>query len=250
MLKVIEVRNISKFYGNNKVIDGLEFDVNENDIFGIVGPDGSGKTTILRLIAGIIDLDSGDILVNGFSTKREIEKVRSFIGYMPQKFSLYEDLSVEENINFFAELYSIPLSERKTRIKELYKFSHLENFKDKEVQYLSGGMQKKLALTCALINFPKILILDEPTIGVDPLSRQELWEMLKTLNKDKGITIVVTTNYMDEVTKFDKVALIYKGKFLINDKPNKILQKGITFEDIFIEKCQEYHAYENGSRIF
>lgn len=239
MSKAIEVKNIVKYYGSYKVIDELNFEVEKSEIFGIVGPDGSGKTTLARLITGVINLNSGDIIINDFGVKKDIDKIRNIIGYMPQKFSLYEDLTVEENINFFADIYSVPKETREKRVEELYKFSHLENFKSRLAANLSGGMQKKLALTCALINFPKILILDEPTIGVDPLSRQELWEMLENLNKNEDVTILVTTNYMDEVERFDKVGLIYKGKFLLCDKPSRISGKGHTFEDIFISEIQE-----------
>ena len=235
MSKIIEVKDIIKDYAGTKVIDRVTFSVNEGEIYGIVGPDGAGKTTTVRLVSGIIDVTAGDVSIAGIDIKKNLEEARNLIGYMPQRFSLYEDLSVEENINFFADIYGIKKKERAERIKELYNFSHLEKFKDRQAQFLSGGMQKKLALTCALINFPKILILDEPTIGVDPLSRQELWEMLVELNKSSKITILVTTNYMDEVDRFDRVALIYKGKFISEENPK---EKQGVFEEYFIEKIQ------------
>jgi ABC-type multidrug transport system ATPase subunit len=235
MSKIIEVKDIIKEYSGTKVINKVSFSVNEGEIYGIVGPDGAGKTTTVRLVSGIIDVTSGDVSIAGIDIKKNIEAARNLIGYMPQRFSLYEDLSVEENINFFADIFGIEKQQRAGRIAELYKFSHLEKFKDRQAQYLSGGMQKKLALTCALINFPKILILDEPTIGVDPLSRQELWEMLAELNKRSKITILVTTNYMDEVSRFDRVALIYKGRFISEENPKA---KNGAFEEYFIEKIQ------------
>jgi len=239
MPKIIELKNVSKSFDKTLVIDRLSFDVSEGEIFGIVGPDGSGKTTTSRLIAGILDVSAGDISIAGMDLAKNTEKARNMMGYMPQRFSLYEDLTVEENIDFFADLYSIPAGKRDQRIQDLYRFSHLEDFKERLAQNLSGGMQKKLALTCALINFPKILILDEPTIGVDPLSREELWGMLTNLNKKDGITVFVTTNYMDEVQRFGRVGLIYKGRFLVCDKPENIIEKGKSFEDVFISKIEQ-----------
>lgn len=228
MSKIIYLNKISKYFNKTKVIDDLSFEVEQGEIFGIVGPDGAGKTTTVRMIAGIIDADSGSISID-----------KNIIGYMPQRFNLYEDLSVEENINFFADLYSIPHKDRVNRMEDLYRFSHLEEFKNRLAQNLSGGMQKKLALTCALINFPKILILDEPTIGVDPLSRQELWEMLINLNKKRNITILVTTSYMDEIEKCDRVGLLYQGRFLLCDSISNIMKRNIPFEEIFISEINK-----------
>ena len=239
MQKIIEAQHLIKDYGSVRVIDDLTFSVNEGEIYGIVGPDGAGKTTTVRLVSGIIDMSEGDVKLGDFNIKNDLEKARNILGYMPQRFSLYEDLTVAENIEFFAEIYGISKAERKKRIDELYGFSHLEKFKDRQAQFLSGGMQKKLALSCSLINFPKILILDEPTIGVDPLSRHELWEMLVDLNKNTGITILVTTNYMDEVSRFDRVALIYQGRFISEEVPKEVNAKsGGTFESYFIKKIE------------
>ncbi|MFH1075213.1 MAG: ABC transporter ATP-binding protein [Candidatus Firestonebacteria bacterium] len=239
MQKIIEAEHLVKEYGFARVIDDVSFSVKEGEIYGIVGPDGAGKTTTVRLVSGIIDVTAGEVRLAGFDIKKELEKARRVLGYMPQRFSLYEDLSVEENIGFFADIYGISRTDRKKRIDELYGFSHLERFKDRQARFLSGGMQKKLALSCALINFPKILILDEPTIGVDPLSRQELWEMLTALNKNTGITILVTTNYMDEVNRFDRVALIYRGKFISEEIPKEVnIRTGGSFEDYFISKIE------------
>jgi len=241
MQKIIEAEHLIKEYGTSRVIDDISFSVNAGEIYGIVGPDGAGKTTTVRLIAGIIDATAGEVRLAGFNIKSDLEKARSTIGYMPQRFSLYEDLTVEENIDFFADIYGISRADRKKRLEELYGFSHLERFKTRQAQFLSGGMQKKLALSCALINYPKILILDEPTIGVDPLSRQELWEMLQALNKNTGITILVTTNYMDEVSRFDRVALIYRGRFISEEIPKEAAGKG-SFEDYFISKIESIGA--------
>lgn len=239
MSRIIEARELVKNFGANRAIDGLSLDVEAGAIYGVVGPDGAGKTTTVRLIAGVMDFDSGSVSVGGFDVKKDISKIRNIIGYMPQRFSLYEDLSVEENINFFADLYSVTGRERETHVRDLYKFSRLEEFKNRLAINLSGGMQKKLALTCALINFPKILILDEPTIGVDPLSREELWSMLFSLNKKDGITILVTTSYMDEVERFDSVGLIYKGKLLKTGTPAEIARGRDSFEDAFIANIKE-----------
>lgn len=239
MPAIIKAEHLVKQYGAARVIDDVSFSVNEGEIYGLVGPDGAGKTTTVRLISGIIDVTAGEVTLGGFNIKKDIEKARNIIGYMPQRFSLYEDLTVAENIEFFADIYEVSKADRKKRIDELYGFSHLENFKDRQAQFLSGGMQKKLALSCSLINFPKILILDEPTIGVDPLSRQELWEMLTDLNKNTGITILVTTNYMDEVSRFDRVALIYQGKFISEEAPKDVTERtGKTFEEYFISRIE------------
>ena len=243
---IIEAGALKKYFGSTRAVNGIEFSVSEGEIFGIVGPDGSGKTTTVRLCAGVMEPTSGMITVGGFRVPEEAEKARNLIGYMPQKFSLYEDLSVEENINFFADLYMIPKEKRRERILQLYRFSRLEEFKTRLAGRLSGGMQKKLALTCALINFPKILILDEPTIGGDPLSREELWSMLVNLNKNDGISVLVTTSYMDEVDRFDRVALIYKGSFLKTGRPSEIAGKDKSFEDAFIENIKSA-ASVNGS---
>ncbi|MEK6647003.1 MAG: ABC transporter ATP-binding protein [Candidatus Firestonebacteria bacterium] len=245
MSKIIEAKNISKFFKDNKAVENLSFEIEEGEIFGIVGPDGSGKTTTVRMLAGVMDSTAGVISVNGFNMHDNAEKIKSFIGYMPQRFSLYDDLTVEENIIFFADLYSISYKNRIARMNELYKFSHLEKFKNRLAQNLSGGMQKKLALTCSLINFPKILILDEPTIGVDPLSRQELWEILLELNKQEGITILFTTSYMDEVERCNKVGLLYNGRFLLQDNISSIIKKDISFEKIFISEIEKV-ARQNG----
>ena len=243
MQKIIEAEHLVKDYGHARVINDVSFSVKTGEIYGIVGPDGAGKTTAVRLVSGIIDVTSGEIKLGGFNIKKDLEKARNIIGYMPQRFSLYEDLSVAENIEFFADIYGVSSADRKKRIEELYGFSHLEKFKDRQAQFLSGGMQKKLALSCALINFPKILILDEPTIGVDPLSRQELWEMLLHLNKNSGITILVTTNYMDEVNRFDRVAMVYKGKFISEEIPKDVSARtGKSFEDYFISKIESAGA--------
>ncbi len=239
MQKIIEASHLIKNYGPARVIDDVSFSVNKGEIYGIIGPDGAGKTTTVRLVAGIIEVTGGDVTLGGFNIKKDLEKARSIIGYMPQRFSLYEDLSVEENIEFFADIYGVSQADRKKRVDELYGFSHLERFKKRQAQFLSGGMQKKLALSCALINLPEILILDEPTIGVDPLSRQELWEMLVELNRNSGITILVTTNYMDEVNRFDRVALIYQGRFISEEIPKKVSVKtGGSFENYFISKIE------------
>ena len=249
MGNLIEAKNVTKKFSLGGIIHkktltavenfSLEIQEDRQTVTTLAGESGSGKTTTVRLISGIMDLTSGRVSVDGIDISENIEKVRNLIGYMPQKFSLYEDLSVEENIHFFADLYSVPKEKRNQRIRELYKFSRLEDFKDRIGLHLSGGMQKKLALMCTLINFPKVLILDEPSIGIDPVSRQELWEMLITLNKEQGITILVTTSYMDEVEKFDRTGLIYEGKFLICDKPQNIIKGKHTFEDAFISKIEE-----------
>ena len=218
MPPIIEIKSLNKSFDTVSAVKDLSFNVEQGEIFGLVGPDGAGKTTTVRMTAGVMGLDSGSISVKGFDVEKQTEHVKNVIGYMPQRFSLYDDLSVEENIDFFAELYGIKRSAREEMKKELYGFSHLEKFKTRPAGKLSGGMQKKLALTCALINIPSVLLLDEPTIGVDPLSRQELWEMLLKLNKEKNVTILVTTSYMDEIERCNRVGMLYNGSLLMVEK--------------------------------
>ncbi len=238
MSQIIEIDSLRKSFGTNQALKGISFSVEEGEIFGLVGPDGAGKTTTVRIAAGVMKIDSGSVTVGGFNVKRQPEESKKIIGYMPQKFSLYQDLSVEENINFFADLYDVCSNERERVKKELYAFSRLENFKGRPAGKLSGGMQKKLALACALINIPKLLILDEPTIGVDPLSRQELWEMLIKLNKERRVSILVTTSYMDEVERCGRVGLLFDGTILKVAKLDSLLTGGKRFEEIFISEME------------
>ena len=219
----ISAENISKSFGekNDKIlaVDDVSFEVKEGEIFGLIGPDGSGKTTIFRILTTLLLADSGKASVAGFDVVKDYKEIRKIVGYMPGKFSLYPDLSVEENLQFFASVFNTTIQENYDLIKEIY--VQLEPFKDRRAGKLSGGMKQKLALCCALIHQPKVLFLDEPTTGVDPVSRKEFWEMLKNLKK-KNITILVATPYMDEAEMCDQIALMQNGKILETASPQKI----------------------------
>jgi ABC-2 type transport system ATP-binding protein len=221
---MIEIKNLTKDFNGLKAIDNLCLKVPENEIFGLIGPDGSGKTTLMRMLAGIMNLTAGDILYKDKSITRNTEEIKTFLGYMPQKFSLYGDLSVMENINFYADIYLVPKKERAETIKKLLFFSNLSAFKDRPADKLSGGMKQKLGLSCALIHKPRMLLLDEPTNGVDPLSRREFWDILYDL-KTQGVTILISTPYMDEAARCDGIALIDKGKLIFTGSPKKIKEE-------------------------
>jgi ABC-2 type transport system ATP-binding protein len=215
----VVVDNIRKSYGKNVALDAIGFSVEKGEIFGFIGPDGAGKTTLFRLITTLLIPDSGEIMVFGHDTVKEYKQIRKNIGYMPGKFSLYQDLSVEENLNFYATAFGTTVQENYELIKDIYR--HIEPFKKRLAGKLSGGMKQKLALSCALIHKPDLLVLDEPTTGVDAVSRKEFWEMLHKL-KLSGITVIVSTPYMDEAILCDRVALIQKGKIMAIDVPEKI----------------------------
>lgn len=216
----ISVSRLSKSYNSIKALDNVSFDVSEGELFGIIGPDGAGKTTLFRLLTTLILPDGGSAVIGGLDVVKYYAAVRHIIGYMPGKFSLYQDLSVEENLNFFATVFNTTVKENYYLIEDIYK--QIEPFKTRPAGKLSGGMKQKLALSCALIHKPKVLFLDEPTTGVDPVSRKEFWEMLLKL-KSQGITIIVSTPYMDEARLCDRIALMQNGKFLRIDSPENII---------------------------
>lgn len=217
----ISISNISKSYKNVKALQDISFDVKPNELFGLIGPDGAGKTTLFRILTTLLFPDEGTATVAGFDVVGDYKEIRKHVGYMPGKFSLYQDLTVEENLNFFATIFGTTIDENYDLIKDIY--VQIEPFKDRRAGKLSGGMKQKLALSCALIHKPKVLFLDEPTTGVDPVSRKEFWEMLKRLQQ-KGITILVSTPYMDEAALCDRVALIQDGKILEIDTPEAIVK--------------------------
>ncbi len=217
----ISISNISKSYKNVNALQNISFDVKESELFGIIGPDGAGKTTLFRILTTLLYADEGTAIVAGFDVIKEYKSIRNSVGYMPGKFSLYQDLTIEENLNFFATIFGTILEENYDLIKEIY--IQIEPFKDRRAGKLSGGMKQKLALCCALIHKPKVLFLDEPTTGVDPVSRKEFWEMLKRLQQ-KGITILVSTPYMDEAALCDRIALIQDGNILEIDTPEAIVK--------------------------
>src|SRR5665213_743636 len=220
------VENIVKTYGSKKaVVDalkGVSFSVDKGEIFGIIGPDGAGKTSLFRILTTLLLADSGRASVDGFDVIKDYKQIRNRVGYMPGRFSLYQDLTVQENLNFFATIFSTTIEENYDLIKDIYQ--QIEPFKNRKAGQLSGGMKQKLALSCALIHKPSVLFMDEPTTGVDAVSRKEFWEMLHRL-KEQGITILVSTAYMDEAGLCDRVALIQKGKILSMNTP-----EGITRE--------------------
>ncbi|MDI9870342.1 ABC transporter ATP-binding protein [Flectobacillus roseus] len=208
--------------GKIKALEDISFEVKQSELFGLIGPDGAGKTTLFRILATLLLAESGEASVDSLDVKKDYKAIRKRVGYMPGKFSLYQDLSVEENLNFFAHVFGTTIEQNYHLIKDIYQ--QLEPFKTRKAGKLSGGMKQKLALCCALIHEPNVLFLDEPTTGVDPVSRKEFWEMLKYL-KSEGITILVSTPYMDEASLCDRVALMQKGKILDIDTPEGIIEK-------------------------
>ena len=220
----VQVNSISKKYLQNKTevlaLDKISFDVTQGELFAVIGPDGAGKTSLFRILTSLILAEEGSATVDGFDVITQYKEIRKRIGYMPGKFSLYQDLTVEENLNFFASIFNTSIEENYDLIKDIY--DQIAPFKDRRAGKLSGGMKQKLALSCALIHRPTVLFLDEPTTGVDAVSRKEFWEMLKRL-KQQGITILVSTPYMDEATMCDRVALLQKGNILSIDTPENII---------------------------
>lgn len=219
----VEVNNIIKTYGKKKevvALNDISFNVEQGELFGIIGPDGAGKTSLFRILTTLLLADSGKAKVDGLDIVKDYKAIRNRIGYMPGRFSLYQDLSVEENLNFFATIFNTTIKKNYDLIKDIY--VQIEPFKDRKAGKLSGGMKQKLALSCALIHRPSVLFLDEPTTGVDAVSRKEFWEMLKGLKK-QGITILVSTPYMDEAGLCDRVGLIQNGKILSINTPQGVV---------------------------
>lgn len=219
---MIAVHNISKRYRKVQALSGISFSVGKGEIFGLIGPDGAGKTTLFRILTTLILADSGTATLNGWDIVHDYCRIRENVGYMPGRFSLYPTMTVEENLDFFATLFRTTIAENYDLIKDIY--SQIEPFKDRMAGKLSGGMKQKLALSCALIHRPLVLLLDEPTTGIDPVSRKELWAMLQKL-KSEGITIVVSTPYMDEAMMCDRIAMIQKGSIMTIDTPQGIIDK-------------------------
>lgn len=234
---MVTVENICKKYGQVSALSNISFETRAGEIFGIIGPDGAGKTTLFRILTTLLLADSGNAVVDGCDVVKEYAQIRKKIGYMPGKFSLYEDLTIEENLEFFATIFNTTIEENYHLIEDIYK--QIEPFKKRRAGKLSGGMKQKLALCCALIHRPTVLFLDEPTTGVDPVSRKEFWEMLRKL-KSQGISILVSTPYMDEASLCDRIAFIRNGQFLDIDTPLNIISK---FDDILwaVEADNMYH---------
>ena len=218
---IIETHNLTRTFKNVVAVNGLNLSVRRGEIFGLVGPDGAGKTTTIRLLAAILDPTGGQARVFGYDTVQQPEPIKRRIGYMAQRFNLYGDLSVWENLNFFADVFEVTGPVRQERIDRLLRFARLTEFRDRRAAHLSGGMQKKLALTCTLVHTPEIIYLDEPTTGVDPVSRREFWDILTELYL-QGITLVVSTPYMDEAERCSRVGLMYRGEMVVCDTPERI----------------------------
>lgn len=217
----ISIQHISKSFKDVIALKDVSFEVKEGELFGLIGPDGAGKTTLFRILTTLLIPDKGNATVASFDAIEDYKKIRNSVGYMPGKFSLYQDLTVEENLEFFATIFGTTIAENYSLIEDIY--VQIEPFKKRRAGKLSGGMKQKLALCCALIHKPKVLFLDEPTTGVDPVSRKEFWEMLKRLQQ-KGITILVSTPYMDEAALCDRIALIQDGEILEIDSPQNIVK--------------------------
>lgn len=249
MKSAITVKNIIKFYGSKnariEALSGISFEVNEGELFGIIGPDGAGKTSLFRILTTLLLADGGEATIDGYDAVKNYKEIRKRVGYMPGRFSLYQDLTVEENLEFFATIFNTTIEKNYYLIQDIYK--QIEPFKKRKAGKLSGGMKQKLALCCALIHKPSVLFLDEPTTGVDAVSRREFWEMLKKL-KQQNITIMVSTPYMDEAGMCDRVALIQSGKILSIDTPEGII--GRFKKDLFAVRSLQMLSLLNDLKEF
>ena len=245
----IEIDSLSKRYGNVRALDSVSFMVERGELFGLIGPDGAGKTTLFRLLTTLLNADEGSAKVDGYDIQADYLAIRSRVGYMPGRFSLYPDLTVEENLNFFAAMFGVTVDESYDLIAPIYK--QIEPFRKRRAGKLSGGMKQKLALSCALIHRPSVLFLDEPTTGVDAVSRSEFWDMLAEL-KERGITILVSTPYMDEASRCDRIALCNEGRILGIDTPEGIVRGfdkrlyGISARNMFalLERARRVEGVE------
>jgi len=246
-MPAIRVDHISKSYGKIVALDDIDFNVEDGELFGLIGPDGAGKSTLFRILTTLLIADKGEATVVGHDVVKNYKDIRKKVGYMPGRFSLYQDLSVEENLSFFATIFGTTIEENYDLVKDIY--VQIEPFRKRLAGKLSGGMKQKLALCCALIHKPEVLFLDEPTTGVDAVSRTEFWDMLKSL-KEKGIAILVSTPYMDEASLCDRIALIQKGKILKIDNPQQMIEDfkkplfaiktNNTYETLLFLRKQDY----------
>ncbi|MEA3317387.1 MAG: ABC transporter ATP-binding protein [Bacteroidota bacterium] len=240
---MISINKISKSFGKVQALQNINIDISNGELFGLIGPDGAGKSTLMRLITTLLIPEKGDISINNYDTVKDYKSIRQNIGYMPGRFSLYQDLSVEENLSFYANVFGSSIEENYDLVKEVYE--QIAPFKKRLAGQLSGGMKQKLALSCALIHRPKILVLDEPTTGVDAVSRKEFWQLLKKI-RNSGITIIVSTAYMDEASLCDRVALMQKGEILKVDTPKNVVD---SFQKkIFTIKATNFYKLINNLR--
>jgi len=245
----IQTIHLTKSFKSLIAVKDLNLEVKTGEIFGLVGPDASGKTTTLRMLCGILPPDEGEATVAGFDIRKEAESLKEKVGYLPQRFGLYGDLTVLENIHFYGDLYQVPKQKRKDRIEKLLQFANLKPFGKRKAQDLSGGMKQKLGLICALIHTPQILFLDEPTTGVDPLSRRDFWIILYDLLKE-GVTILFSTSYLDEAERCSRVGLIYQGDLLIADTPSAVkAQIGGTILELRMENHQKGMELLEGNEL-
>jgi ABC-2 type transport system ATP-binding protein len=239
-MNAIEVKGLTKKFGDFKAVDDITFEVPQGKIFGFLGPNGSGKSTTIRMLCGVLTPTEGTAYVLGYDVNKDAEKIKQSIGYMSQKFSLYEDLTVSENLDFYAGIYGLSKVKRGERKKGIIAMAGLQGREKNLTKNLSGGWKQRLALGCALIHKPKLLILDEPTAGVDPVSRRIFWEMIYTLAK-QGITVLVTTHYMDEAASCDELTFIFNGKLMACGSPKELIEKeGVNnLEDVFIKYVEK-----------
>lgn len=246
MNNIIEIKKLTKRFGDFTAVNNITLNIPSGKIFGLLGPNGAGKSTTIRMIIGVLQPSKGTAVVNGYDVRKDPEKIKASIGYMSQKFSLYDDLTVLENLRFYASIYGIKKPIRDERIEQLLEMANLKEKTKTLAQNLSGGWKQRLALSCALIHKPKILILDEPTAGVDPVSRRIFWKMIYELSA-QGISVLVTTHYMDEAESCDEVAFIFKGEILAKDSPQLLINRFQvdTLEDVFITFVEQ----ETGEQI-
>jgi ABC-2 type transport system ATP-binding protein len=235
---IIEIDNVSCRFGPVVAVEGVSLAIGEGAIFGLVGSDGAGKSTLLRMMATMIPPSAGKVVMGGFDAVSERRRVKMLIGYMPQRFGLYPDLTVDENLTFFMDIFGIPRQERGKRRERYLGFSNLLPFVDRPAGKLSGGMRQKLGLACVLVHEPRILILDEPTNGVDPVSRQEFWEILLEM-RSSGMTIVVSTAYLDEGEKCDRLALMHRSRILAEGSPGEIRSSYASLEEAMIRRIED-----------
>ena len=250
MPPLLSIHDITRTFGNVTAVDHLSLDIEQGELFGLIGPDGAGKTTAIRLMLGILRADSGEGRVGPFDLRREAESISTLTGYVSQRFSLYGELTVEENLKLFADLYSVSPADREARLQRLMQFSRLEPFRGRLARNLSGGMRQKLALSCSLIHTPKLLFLDEPTTGVDPVSRRDLWRLLFDLWQE-GVTIIVSTPYMDEAERCTRVGFLSQGKLVASGEPSDLRRnfRGTILEVFSEQRFAAKNALEKSAHV-